>query len=56
LIFTGEISLITVAQNPVKYYAKVERLLSAAATQEDAVAIFSYIGSELQKGTFMSTP
>ena len=37
-------------------YAKVERLLSAATTKEEVVAVSSFIGSELQKGTFMLTP
>lgn len=38
----------------VVYYAKVERLLQAATTREEAIAVLSYIGSELQKGTFMT--
>lgn len=35
------------------YYAKVELMLRAATTKEEAIAILSYIGSQLQKGTFM---
>ena len=35
------------------YYARVEQLLRAASTREEAIAVLSYIGSELQKGTFI---
>ena len=35
-----------------KYYEKVNELLTAASTKQDAIAILSYISSELQKGTF----
>ena len=34
------------------YYAKVERLLAAASPKDEAVAVLSYIASELQKGRF----